>query len=91
MSTVKYTKKIDSPDAFRIDPVMGVDKITLSRKYSRREKVLIAAFLLALAAAVVFMTLYILQVSKSKEEVAPSTTAASACLEPADFVVIASG
>ena len=89
MSTVKYTKKIDSPDAFRIDPVIGVDKITFSRKYSRREKVLIAAFLLALAAAVVFMTLYILQVSKSK--VAPSTTTASACLEPADFVVIASG
>ena len=103
MSSVKYTRKIDSPDAFHIDPVIGVDKVTFSRKLSRKEKVLIAALLLALAVAVAFIVLYVLQVSKSNNEVGSSSThtttstyttratsPTSACL-PADCVLVASG
>lgn len=72
MSTAKYTKKIDSAEAFHIDPISGVDKVSLSRKLSRREKVLFAALLIVLVAAIVFIVLYVLQVSKSKNETEPS-------------------
>jgi len=88
MSYAKYQKKIEAGEAFHID--QGSEKLTFTRKSSRKEKLLFVALLIVLVVAVVFIVLYALQVTKPTLKTATKALPAAAC-NPADCVLTASG
>ena len=85
MSYAKYRKKVDAGEAFHID--QGAEKLTFTRKSSRKEKFLFVALLIVLAIAVVFIVLYALQVAKTT----PTKASLTAACSPAECVLIAAG
>lgn len=92
MSYAKYQKKIEAGEAFHID--QGTEKLTFTRKSSRKEKLLLVALLIVLVIAVVFIVLYALQVAKATPtatETPPTVASQPAACDPADCVRIASG
>ena len=85
MSYAKYRKKVEAGEAFHID--QGAEKVTFTRKSSRKEKFLFVALLIVLAIAVVFIVLYALQVA----ETTPTKASLTAACSPAECVLIAAG
>ena len=89
MSNANYQKKIEAGEAFHID--LGNEKMTFSRKSSRKEKLLFVALLIVVVVAVVFIVLYALQAAKATQATAAAKATPTAACGPADCVLIASG
>lgn len=77
MSYAKYQKKIEAGEAFHVD--QETEKLTLTRKSSRKEKLLFVALLIVLAIAVVFIVLYALHVAKTTPTKATKASPTAAC------------
>lgn len=88
MSYAKYQKKIEAGEAFHID--QGTEKLTFTRKSSRKEKLLFVALLIVLVIAVVFIVLYALNVAKATPTKATKASPTAAC-SPADCVLFSAG
>ena len=77
MSYAKYQRKIEAGEAFHID--LENEKMTFTKKSSRKEKLLFVALLILLAIAVVFIILYALQVAKATPTTAAKASPTAAC------------
>ena len=74
MSSEKYVKKLEAGEAFHMDQDVDT-KVSFTRKHSRREKFLFAALVIFIAVAVVFIVLYVKQIStKNKVDAGGNAT-----------------
>lgn len=84
MSDRKYVKKVHHGDTLSV--AEQESNVTFSRKHSRREKLVFAALLISVIVAVVFIALYMNEITKRKHEEKRLET----CTSP-DCVQVSSG